>query len=210
MRPEEIVRLREALAGPLPGHDAFLEVSGYKRPDIEAVLRQRPAPRESAVLVLFYPRRDELHTLLMRRPPYDGVHGDQVSFPGGRREEQDRDLVMTAVREFTEEVGVVPRGLDVLGALSRVYIPPSRSLVTPYVALAEEPGPFAPDQREVAALIETPVRELLRDDILKQGDRYVQVLGRRATVPYFDVQGQVVWGATAMMLAELRQLLGVS
>ena len=62
----------------------------------------------------------------------------------------------------------------------------------------------------MAALIETPVRELLRDDILKQGDRYVQVLGRRATVPYFDVQGQVVWGATAMMLAELRQLLGVS
>ena len=67
MRPEEIVRLREALAGPLPGHDAFLEVSGYKRPDIEAVLRQRPAPRESAVLVLFYPRRDELHTLFGER-----------------------------------------------------------------------------------------------------------------------------------------------
>ena len=61
MRPEEIVRLREALAGPLPGHDAFLEVSGYKRPDIEGGATATARPRESAVLVLFYPRRDELH-----------------------------------------------------------------------------------------------------------------------------------------------------
>lgn len=199
--------LRRAFSGTLPGHDAFLDLSGYKRPDLEAALRLDPTPRESAVLVLFYPQQEVLHTLLMLRPTYKGVHSGQVAFPGGRREPQDVDLFGTALREFEEETGATPTGLEMLGELSRIYIPPSHSLVTPYVAFASELGPTRPDPREVAALIETPVEELLRDDILKQREQYVQLMGRATQVPYFDVRGHVVWGATAMMLAELRELL---
>jgi len=204
---EAVQRLRASLAKPLPGHDAFLELSGYKRPDLEAALRSDPPPRESAVLALIYKRAEEAHALLMLRPTYAGVHSGQVSFPGGRREPQDADLRATALREFAEETGARTAGIDLLGALTPVYIPPSRSLVTPFIGIAEETGPFAPDAREVAELIEAPLSLLLRDDILKRREQHIAVMGRSVEIPYFDVQGRVVWGATAMMLAELRELL---
>ncbi|HRD51131.1 MAG TPA: CoA pyrophosphatase [Flavobacteriales bacterium] len=184
-----------------------LELSGYKRPDLEAALRSDPPPRESAVLALIYKRAEEAHALLMLRPTYAGVHSGQVSFPGGRREPQDADLRATALREFAEETGARTAGIDLLGALTPVYIPPSRSLVTPFIGIAEETGPFAPDAREVAELIEAPLSLLLRDDILKRREQHIAVMGRSVEIPYFDVQGRVVWGATAMMLAELRELL---
>ncbi len=204
---EAIVRLEHAFRGDLPGHDDFLRMSGYPRPDMEAVLRMDPPPRESAVLALLYPRGQQAHVLLMLRPEYNGVHSGQVAFPGGRREPEDPDLRHTAEREFREETGASTADIMHLGSLSPVYIPPSRSLVTPFVAAVEQLGPLSPDPREVASLIEAPLELLLRDDILRTGERYVQVMGRSLQVPYFDVQGQMVWGATAMMIAELRALL---
>lgn len=199
--------LRAGMSRQLPGHDAFLELSGYKRPDLEAALKQDPPPRESAVLALIFPRSGEAHTLLMQRPTYDGVHSGQVSFPGGRREAGDEDLRSTALREFQEETGADPRPARLIGAMSAIYIPPSRSLVTPFVAVADEAGPFSPDPREVAELIEVPLALLLRDDIIKRGQQHIAIMGRSVEVPYFDVRGRMVWGATAMMIAELRELL---
>ena len=113
----------------------------------------------------------------------------------------------TALREFSEETGAASAGIEVLGALTPVYIPPSRSLVTPYIGIAQQAGPFAPDPREVAELIEAPLALLLRDDILKRREQHIAILGRSVEIPYFDVQGRVVWGATAMMLAEMREML---
>jgi 8-oxo-dGTP pyrophosphatase MutT (NUDIX family) len=202
-----IDRLRRALLCALPGHDEFLQLSGHVRPDLEAVRRADPSPRESAVLAVIYPKGDDAHVLLMLRPEYDGVHSGQIAFPGGRREEEDPDLQATALREFHEETGASTTGLMVLGALSPVYIPPSRSLVTPFVAHTYQLGPLAPDAREVAALIEAPLATLLDPDVLRRGDRTVQVMGRDVEVAYFDVDGHMVWGATAMMISELRQLL---
>ncbi|MCB9183746.1 MAG: CoA pyrophosphatase [Flavobacteriales bacterium] len=199
--------LRTGLRSPLPGHDAFLELSGYKRPDLEAAMRLDPPPRESAVLILLYPNADEAYTLLMRRPTYPGVHSGQIAFPGGRREPADPDLRSTALREFLEETGAQVEA-TLLGALSPIYIPPSRSLVTPYVAVTPRLGPLSPDPREVAALLEVPLELLLRDDILRRREQHVAIMDRKVQVPYFDVQGEVVWGATAMMIAELRAILG--
>ena len=200
--------LRTSLAGPLPGHDDFLALSGYKRLDIERARAQDPPPRESAVLALLYPKNAVLHCLLMVRPQYDGVHSGQVSFPGGKRENNDLSLEHTALREFGEETGVDVNGIEILGALSAVYIPPSGMLVTPFVGYAERLGPWVPDPLEVARLIETPLAELLRDDILKRRQQFIQMMGRTVEIPYFDVDGEVVWGATALMIAELRELLG--
>lgn len=204
---DPVERLREALKGPLPGHDRFLEHSGYKRPDLEKARQLDPPPRESAVLALLHPYEGVWHTLLMLRPPYEGVHGGQVSFPGGRREPEDASLEGTALREFMEETGARGTDIEVIGTLTSVYIPPSRSLVTPYVGVATALAPLAPDPREVAELIHVPLHQLLRTDILKQREQYIQVLGRPTQIPYFDVNGHVVWGATAMMIAELRELL---
>ena len=190
----------------LPGHDDFRELSGYKRPDLDEVLRQVPPPRESAVLILLYPVNGELHTLLMLRPTYEGVHSGQVAFPGGHREGCDTDIRATALREFTEETGASHEGFEVLGELSRVYIPPSRALVTPVLAYTNELGPLRPDPREVAGLIPVSMASLRRDDSLKRTNLYIHVLGREAEVPYWDVDGHIVWGATALMIAELRAL----
>jgi len=204
---ERVEKLREAWNSPLPGHEAFMMFSGYKRPDIEAVMAQQPPPRESAVLALLYPKDDVLHTLLMLRPTYDGVHSGQVAFPGGRREPEDVDLERTALREFGEETGAWDTRIEILGPLSPVYIPPSRSLVTPFVAFAENLGTLSPDPHEVQLLIEAPVSRLLEKDVMKRGPLHVPALGRTTEVAYFDVEGHVVWGATAMMIAELRELL---
>ena len=199
--------VRRALQGPLPGHDRFLAVSGYPRPDPTQVLAMRPPPRESAVLALFYPRQGTLHTLLMLRPTYPGVHSGQVGFPGGKREQDDPSLKHTALREFMEETGAQGTAIEVVGRLSPVYIPPSRTIVTPFVGITEELGTLAPDPHEVARLIEAPVPALLRDDILKRGPQRLSGTERTIEVPYFDVQGHMVWGATALMIAELRELL---
>lgn len=199
--------LRDRLAQPLPGHDDFRELSGYQRPDLATVLRQEPPPKESGVLVLLYPKDGKLHTMLMLRPAYDGVHSGQVGFPGGHREPGDADIVATALREFQEETGAATQHFEVLGTLTPVYIPPSRALVTPVLAYTQELGEVNPDPREVAALIPTAIDHLLRDDILKRTNLFVNILQREVEVPYWDVHGHVVWGATAMMIAEVRKLI---
>jgi 8-oxo-dGTP pyrophosphatase MutT (NUDIX family) len=207
MRQADRHWLRERLARPLPGHERFLRLSGYPRPRPDAVRQLVPPPRESAVLVLVYPKAERPHTLLMLRPDYPGVHGGQVSFPGGKREEADPGLEHTALREFREETGSALRDVELVGRLSEVYIPPSRTLVTPFVGWCEAPMPFAPDPAEVQELIEAPLDLLLRDDILKVGERRMWRSGQQLEVPYFDVHGHMVWGATALMIAELRELL---
>lgn len=204
---ELIERLRASLRGPLPGHGAFIELGGYQRPDIDEVLLRTPPPKESAVLVLLYEEENELRTLLMLRPTYDGVHSGQVAFPGGHRETADRDIRETALREFNEEIGTRSDGFVVLGELTRVFIPPSNTLVTPVLAYAETLGTPSPDPDEVAALIPTTIHELMRADLLKRRTIFVNALEREAEVPYWDVGGQMVWGATALMIAELRELL---
>ena len=200
-------RLQRRLAGPLPGHDRFLELSGYKRPDLERARAMDPPPRESAVLALLYPKEEVPHLLLMVRPTYDGVHSGQIAFPGGKREPGDVDLRHTALREFQEETGAATGEVRLLGSLSPVYIPPSRMLVTPYVGHAPVIGPWHPDPAEVARLLEVPLTLVLREDILKRRAQFIQVMGREVEIPYYDLLGEVVWGATAMMIAELRELL---
>ncbi|MBK7248071.1 MAG: CoA pyrophosphatase [Flavobacteriales bacterium] len=200
--------LRNALRGPLPGHAAFADLSGYPRPSIEAALTLSPPPRESAVLVLIHPVQGVDHTLLMRRPVYKGVHSGQIGFPGGKREPDDISLHATALREFREETGAGTAGFEVIGELSRIHIPPSRTLVTPVVAWCADLGALRPDPREVAELLAVPLEELMRDDILHRKPFRMGIDGAVRTAAYWDIHGEVVWGATALMIAELRTILG--
>lgn len=176
---------------------------------MEAALGLQPPPRESAVLILVYPLNGIDHTLLMRRPVYKGVHSGQIGFPGGKREPSDRSLQDTALREFREETGATTVEFQVVGKLSQVYIPPSRTVVTPMVAWAPALGAVHPDPHEVAALLDVPVDDLLRDDILRRKSIPMGIGGMERMAAYWQVQGQVVWGATALMIAELRAILGV-
>ncbi|MEO8733958.1 MAG: CoA pyrophosphatase [Flavobacteriales bacterium] len=192
---------------PLPGHEAFAALSGYPRPSVEAALGLIPPPRESAVLILIHAADGLDQTLLMQRPIYEGVHSGQIGFPGGKREPGDRDLHATALREFAEETGADNAEFVVVGELSRIHIPPSRTLVTPVVAWCAELGPLRPDAREVERLLDVPLNELLREDLLKHRPMMLGSPRQEFNVAYWDVLGQVVWGATAMMIAELREVL---
>ncbi len=187
----------------LPGFD----VAAARRPMhlIPDLRPEAPPPgvatRPAAVLVLAYPAGDELSTVLIRRAPDPGVHSGQIGFPGGALEPDDGSPMAAALREACEEIGLCRADVRILGSLAAVYIPPSGFEVTPVVGALEVRPSFHPNPAEVAALLELPLSALL--DETRKREQEMILAGVRCRVPYYDVGGQVVWGATALMLAEL-------
>lgn len=206
---DRIAQTRRLLEGPLPGAKAHRLVMSYLRDDAMTVRRSGRSYKEGAVLVLLYPHRDALQTVLILRPEYEGVHSGQVAFPGGRREPEDADLSVTALREAQEEVGLIPEQVEVIGTLSEVYIPPSNYIVRPYVAYSPERPDFIPDPREVARVLEYDVEHFLHEKAIKD-ERIRLAGGAQLKVGAFNHDGHVIWGATAMMLSEFRMLLNVN
>lgn len=166
--------------------------------------------RHAGVLALLYPVSGALYTVLMRRTDHPGVHAGQVSFPGGAWEPGDASYTATALREACEEMGVCGREVRVLGQLTRLYIPPSGFTVWPVVACVPKRPAFRPSPDEVAAVLEMPLAHLLDDNA--RCETPMTLGGITMQVPYYDVQGHVVWGATALILSEfearLRAVLG--
>jgi 8-oxo-dGTP pyrophosphatase MutT (NUDIX family) len=175
---------------------------------------------EAGVLLLLYPNKGDstntsgristsnLYLALIRRTEYPGVHSGQISFPGGRREGQE-SLQVTALRETQEEIGVRPHSLRVVGQLSPLYVPASNFCIYPFVAFSPVRPAFRLDSREVAELIETPLSHLLDPATCKEISRHFQNYGQRR-IPYYDIFGHQVWGATAMMLSEFLALLAAA
>lgn len=168
--------------------------------------RQRPPamtgePRVGGVLLLLYCRNAKLHLVLTRRRADLNSHAGQISFPGGRREGNET-LQETALRETEEEVGVSPTAVSILGKLANIYIPPSDYEVHPFVGWhgsGNRPR-FFPNDAEVAEIIEVPLRHLLNPATRKEEPW--EFRGSQVTVPFYDVAGHKVWGATAIMLSE--------
>lgn len=201
-------QLRKDLAGPLPGRAAQYIMAPQPRPGGSFPYDQpRPDARRGGVLVLLYPHEGELSLPLILRSTYNGVHSGQVSFPGGGYEVEDGDLTQTALREAYEEIGVPASQTTVLGQLSPLYIFASNYLVHPTVAWAPTRPPFKLDPYEVALMLEVPLLQLL-DPSLRQVEEW-QLRDRVADVPFFAVQEQKIWGATAMILSELLALPAV-
>lgn len=202
---EFIDKLRARLAANLPGEDAQFGMAPMARPRMREALAAAPVVYQSAVLLYLFPKREQWHIVLMKRPDYDGTHSGQVSIPGGRLEPGESHL-QAALREFEEEIGVGVDDRNLLGKLSDLFIPPSNYLVKPFVAYALTPPRYAPDPLEVAEIIELPVDWLLSDVAVGRG-RVKLSSGVNIVSPYFDVAGHVVWGATAMILNELKQVV---
>ena len=193
--------LQQRLLLPLPGREAQVKMAPY--PVEEKRFREdpdRPA-KPSGVMVLLYPHEGEIYLPLMKRPTYPGAHSGQVSFPGGKFEPEDTDFIQTALRETREEIGVAEEQVSLLGSLTELFIIASNFKVYPSVGYVPERPVFLPDPVEVVEVLEVSLTDL-RDES-KKGIKEMRFGEHVIHSPYFDVQGHVVWGATAMMLSEL-------
>jgi len=195
--------LSDKLYEPLPGKKAHFEMIPSLR------LREfDPIPdsaRKSSVLLLLYEKQDTVHTLLMLRPSYKGVHSAQVSFPGGSYEAGDLTPEDTALRELQEETGISRNHIRIIGKLTELYIPPSNFIVTPFVGYTKEEFTLLPDPVEVEKIFRVELSAFIGDKNIKTKKIRIQD-GTEFDTPYYDVCGQTVWGATAMILREFSKL----
>ncbi|WP_438964487.1 NUDIX hydrolase [Winogradskyella sp.] len=163
--------------------------------------------KKAGVLALFYPNADfNTNFVLILRKTYKGVHSAQVGFPGGKYEEGDNDLMTTAMRETEEEVGVPTSILNIIKPMSPLYIPPSNFIVHPFLAVSECKPLFRKQEDEVEDIIEVSLLDFLNDrNVLMT--RVPTSYNVEVEVPAFKLNDHIVWGATAMMLSELKDLL---
>ena len=200
-------RLQAYLAQELPGEEAHLKAMPVHRPlSSEAKLQAAKDYRASAVAILLYTEGKAVKSVLIQRPDYEGVHGGQVSFPGGKMDLTDDNLEMTARRECFEEIGFPMHQGTLLGALTEVFIPVSKFLVQPYVFFEENVPTLVSDEREVAEIISFDVHEFTQLEIERTTLNLSQGI-RLKDVPYFPIENKIVWGATAIMLAEFQEVL---
>ncbi len=163
-------------------------------------------PKESAVLALFYPDKDyNTKILLMLRASYNGVHSAQISLPGGKKEKNDTNLQFTALRETEEEIGVLKNDITIIRELTKTYIPPSNFWVTPFIGILEK-TPVFKTNNEVERLIEVSIIDVLDESSLSSKNLTTSYM-QNIDVPCFKLNNYIVWGATAMMLSEIKDLL---
>lgn len=162
-------------------------------------------PKKAAVLALFYPnKKNETVLLLTQRASYKGTHSAQISFPGGKIEKDDENLEVTALRETFEEVGVFPSTVTIIREMTDVYIPPSNFLATPFIGYVDK-RPHLVSNHEVAKLIEITINDLLNDENLTTVNLTTSYM-KKTDVPCFKIDNHIIWGATGMMLSEIKAL----
>jgi 8-oxo-dGTP pyrophosphatase MutT (NUDIX family) len=195
--------IRAALQKPLPGLAAQLKLAPEYR--VESLRATPPADaRQAGVLILLYLQDGAWRFPLMKRAEDGLVHSGQISLPGGSQEAGE-SLRETALREACEEIGAACAGVEVIGQLSPIYIPPSNFLVTPTVGYTMQRPDFHCDPREVAELIEVPLSTLFEPEAVQREPWPLR--GVTIEVPFYQIGPHKVWGATAMILSEFSMLL---
>lgn len=194
-------KLKNEILKGLPGTDVQWQMASSDR-----MLRNFPRipgknVRAASVLILLYPYNGSVYTIFMQRPDYDGVHSGQISFPGGKQEPADNDVVHTAVREAEEETGVDPELINILGILTPLFIPVSNTIVTPVVAWMEYKPELNHQPDEVVFLFDADIGRFYDPSIIKLIP--MKIGQETIEVKYFDYEGNMIWGATAMILHEL-------
>src|SRR6478752_3230268 len=162
--------------------------------------------RKAAVMMLLYPKNKITHLALIERNSYPSVHSSQIAFPGGKVEDVDQSLEQTALRETYEEIGIEPSQIQVIRPFSELYIPPSNFLVSPFLGISHSELTFKRQLDEVASIIEFPMTDFLNEEtvVIKQMNTSY---GNDIAVPTFKIAEHHVWGATAMMMSELKEIL---
>lgn len=198
-------RLKERLGGPLPAGEAHNVFRARPVGKVRPAFKHSAPPRPGAVIILLYEENHRFKFPLIKRPDYDGAHGGQMSLPGGKLEAGE-DAVQAALRECEEEIGVPPTATAVLGTLSDYLVIPSNYLVRPVVASIVSKPVFKPDPFEVSRIVEAQLDDLLEENGVREKE--ILAAGKyRMIAPHFEVDNEVVWGATAMILNEFRVIV---
>ncbi len=197
--------VRRALALPRPGRAAQVRMSPRPRPGDVYPLPPEIKPREAAVMILLYPRENDLDFFLTRRTETVETHKGQISLPGGAQEPGE-SLDRTALREASEELGIDPVCVEILSEpLTSIYVPVSGFRVTPFVGFSPDRPDIVMATEEVVEIIETPL-ELLMDEHSIAEEEW-DLHGFVSRVPFFSIRGHKVWGATGMILGEFSEML---
>jgi len=197
-----ISHLKQRLKNTLPGWKAqqnFMPIKGL--PNIS--YQSKNSLRKGAVLACLYEDNNELMTILIERTQDTSPHSGQIAFPGGKYETFDKNQIQTAFREAEEEVGLKQEHLELLGKLSSIEIPVSGFTVLPVIAWHEGIPDLNGNPREVASLIQTPLLPLIKSLRVEE----IPVREHQVTTPCFFTQKHIIWGATAMVIGELREII---
>lgn len=195
--------LEKAMQKELPGKEAHLKMLP-KEMSPRLLIQPDQTARLSSVLVAIYPENDIPHIIFIKRQEYEGVHSGQISFPGGKKEAGDKSMWHTALREANEEINLEISLVQKLGKLSDVYIERSNHIVHPYIGKITEIGDLKADAYEVKDIIKVSIPYLLHKAKIRHF-----ILTRKNVdyaMPYYDLYGEVLWGATAMMVSEFLEV----
>ncbi len=191
----------------LPGEEAHNIMVPIERLEIFKKIDFRQiTPKNAGVMMLVYPKEGETYLVLIVRNSYKGVHSSQIAFPGGKYENDDVNFMQTALRETCEEIGIHQDKIEVLKAFTNLYITPSNFMVYPFLGICRDEIVFNPDPIEVAGIIELPLATFLSDSLVINAEMTTSY-SNSIVVPAFKIDEHIVWGATAMMLSELKIVL---
>jgi len=199
-------KISEAISAGLPGEISQFKMAPPMRAKLMAENANLPPPKKAAVLIPIYLNEEGAPSLVLTlRKTYEGVHSGQVSFPGGKFEMDEIDPIQVALRESREEIGLAGHQVEIAGLLSPLYIPPSHMHVQPVVGFITKPVIFKPQELEVERILFIGIQSLLEEGAV----RYKEITLRsnqKINTPYFEIDGETVWGATAMILGELLEI----
>jgi 8-oxo-dGTP pyrophosphatase MutT (NUDIX family) len=199
--------LKDSAGKILPGIEAQYRMAPALRKTLDDYILLFPDHRKSAVLLLIYPDQNNIaNLLLIERPSGDHVHSGQIALPGGRIEELETSAD-AAKRETEEEVGVKANAIEIIFPLTELFIPASKFLVQPFAGIVGFTPEFIPGAGEVASLVPVSLEELITLEVF---EKQFKTFYGNIVAPYYNIKGHAVWGATAMILSEFRQLIGAT
>ena len=194
--------LKEALKNQLPGeraHRLLLPPGRELYPPAE-----KSGIMQSSVLMLLFPENGKIHTCLIRRPTTMRNHAGQLAFPGGRFEPSDKTLLQTALRESFEEIGTDNNQLEIVGALTPLYVQVSNFTINPFIGWSETIPAFQTDKREVDEIFKIPVEKFLHHATLQV--QKISTVNGTFEVSGFYIDQLFIWGATAMIISEFNEI----